>query len=695
MLENLSLKFLVSGSGVETLNRIKKTYQDLRNKFKHPFQFRITNNFRGIGQAFSKLLNGMNGGVLRFGNMFGNIFLRAGRIGRSIFSRISGLFRRMNFSNVLINGMKRFSQYSLQVFENANKKASKLRSTFMRLMGIIGVGATIKVGIEGAANIEQYRNTLETVLKDPLAAKKKLAWGSRLANKTPFETEEVISGMTKLQSYGIEGDRVLKTTNRTYMEMIGDMASAMGKPLEQAIEAIADSRTGELERLKEFGITKNMIGDFGKQKGYGDLFNSKGQIKDIKLFNKALFEMMNSKFGGAMEKQAKTFKGAISTIKGVAKSGLASLMGIDEFGDVIENSPFQILRDKVIVPLSNKLVQMQEQGVFTEWAEGLAQTINKVVEIGTKIINFCKEWKEVLIPLASALAGLFVINKVVYLFGALQVVLAAFSFNPVLLGIALAIAALVFLYRNWRTIWAKIKEIFWNVMEGFKNIGKILWIPIQELFNWIDSLLDKFGMFKGIFNLLIPAKVIFDAINSFFGAWDSKLGIVDNLKNGFKAFFDSVKNSIKEAIGSFVKLGEKIKNIPFIKKIMTKLNISSDDDKEIDADKIITDPKEDKSEEDKPKDEKIEEKEVGVDGSHRNGLDYVPRDGYIAELHKGERVVTATENKNYKKSGGNTYQLIFNITEAAAGLDYKKLGDYVVQVIKRYEEEKEIAEGVI
>ena len=345
MLGNLSLKFLVSGSGIETLNRIKKTYQDLKNKFKHPFQFRIANNFKGIGQAFSKLLGGMSGGVLRFGNMFGNIFLRAGRIGRSIFSRISGLFGRMNFSNVLINGMKRFSQYSLQVFENANKKASKLRSTFMKLMGIIGVGATIKVGIEGAANMEQYRNTLETVLKDPLAAKKKLAWGSRLANRTPFETEEVISGMTKLQSYGIEGDRVLKTTNRTYMEMIGDMASAMGKPLEQAIEAIADSRTGELERLKEFGITKNMIGDFGKQKGYGDLFNNKGQIKDIKLFNKALFEMMNSKFGGAMEKQAKTFKGAISTIKGVAKSGLAALMGIDEFGDVVKNSPFQILRD--------------------------------------------------------------------------------------------------------------------------------------------------------------------------------------------------------------------------------------------------------------------------------------------------------------------------------------------------------------
>ena len=37
-----------------------------------------------------------------------------------------------------------------------------------------------------------------------------------------------------------------------------------------------------------------------------------------------------------------------------------------------------------------------------------------------------------------------------------------------------------------------------------------------------------------------------------------------------------------------------------------------------------------------------------IDGSHKNGLDYVPYDGYIAELHKGEAVLTADENKNYQ-----------------------------------------------
>lgn len=43
---------------------------------------------------------------------------------------------------------------------------------------------------------------------------------------------------------------------------------------------------------------------------------------------------------------------------------------------------------------------------------------------------------------------------------------------------------------------------------------------------------------------------------------------------------------------------------------------------------------------------------TGVDGSHADGLDYVPFDGYIAELHKGERVMTSMEN--YQYSTGQT-----------------------------------------
>lgn len=585
MLKGFTLKFDVIGNGKRALQKIKQSYKETQQLLKKPL-------------------------AVRFGNVLKSPF--------------TGIKKSFNF----------FSSYSTKVFNNAQKKASSLMGTFRRLVGVLSAGLTIKTGLEGASNIEQYRNTLETVLKDSTLAQKKLAWASRLANKTPFETEEIVSGMAKMQSYGMEGDRVLKSTGKTYLEMIGDMAAAMDKPFEQAVEALADSRTGELERLKEFGISKDMIRDFGKLKGYGDLFNNKGQIKDLNLFNKALFELMNSKFDGAMEKKARTFKGAISTIRGVLKSGLATLIGMDEFGNAIKNSPFQLIRDKVLIPLADLLVKWQEDGTFIKWAEGFSSGIEKVIKIGKNIISFCIKWKEVVIPVVSALAGLFIIEKIAYMIGALKVALAALSFNPVVAGIGLVIAGTVALYRNWD----KVRAFFSNFMENY----------------------------SGIFNILIPGKIVFDALKSFWNAWNSNLGIIENIKNSFTAFFESIKNSIVSTIESVKGLGNMISNLSPIKKVKKFFGFESE--------------------------------EVETDGSHRTGLSYVPHDNYIAKLHEGERVLTKRENEQYsatKKSSGNNYVINIIVNNTGRETDWNKLGEFIVRKIKSYEEEKEIAEGLI
>ena len=48
-----------------------------------------------------------------------------------------------------------------------------------------------------------------------------------------------------------------------------------------------------------------------------------------------------------------------------------------------------------------------------------------------------------------------------------------------------------------------------------------------------------------------------------------------------------------------------------------------------------------------------------VDGKHANGLDYVPYNGYVAELHEGERVLTKQQNREYNegkaRQGGDTF----------------------------------------
>ena len=62
-----------------------------------------------------------------------------------------------------------------------------------------------------------------------------------------------------------------------------------------------------------------------------------------------------------------------------------------------------------------------------------------------------------------------------------------------------------------------------------------------------------------------------------------------------------------------------------------------------------------------------------VSGSHKNGLSYVPYDGYIAELHKGERVLTAEENS----AGTSGLQVVINSPKAVdpytAAKEFKKV----------------------
>ncbi|MGR9527688.1 tape measure protein (plasmid) [Priestia megaterium] len=157
------------------------------------------------------------------------------------------------------------------------------------------------------ASMEQYEQTLTVVLKSHDKAMDALKWAQKFAQDTPFELPEIVEATTKLSAYGITAKDVLKD--------VGDMAAVMGKPLDQAVEAVADAQTGELERLKEFGITKQMIIDQSKKMGMDEIVNAKGQITDLKKFNEALFALMRDRYSGGMKLQSQTFNGMIAKAK--------------------------------------------------------------------------------------------------------------------------------------------------------------------------------------------------------------------------------------------------------------------------------------------------------------------------------------------------------------------------------------------
>lgn len=277
---------------------------------------------------------------------------------------------------------KTFSSISKSV-KSLTKTVAGVAATYVSAKALANVG---KSALESASGLEGYRSTLNVVLKDQQKAAKMMAWAVEFANKTPFETDSVVEATVRLQSYGIEAQKV--------MTQIGDMAGVMNKDLMQAVEAVADAQTGELERLKEFGITKAMITAKGAELYKNQtIVNNKGQIVDQQKFNDALFALMEDRFKGGMEIQAKSYKGLMSTISGVWKTGLAQMAGISGTGEIIEGSAFDAAKEG-LGWVSDKMQSLSKSGTFEKIGKKIGTVVQTGIKYGKKVIDVAKKIKD-------------------------------------------------------------------------------------------------------------------------------------------------------------------------------------------------------------------------------------------------------------------------------------------------------------
>lgn len=318
-----------------------------------------------LNPSLQKAFDAVSKFASKSSNAFKNVNNSSSKLNRSL-SQTSASSRGLSSASTNANRLER----SLR---SVTKEATSMKSALIAIKSAAATALIVK-GATGmlseASSMEQYRNTLNIVMKDNKKAAESFKWAVDYANKTPFETGELVGATVKLEGYGLKAQQVLP--------YIGDMAAAMGKSMDDAVEAVADAQMGEMERLKQFTISKEAIVAHGAKKMAGvELINNKGQITNQKAFNLALMSLMKERFQGGMEVQAKSFKGVMSTITGVWKTGLSQMAGINQEGMVIDGSFFDVVKDKAI-QLSEKLQNLQASGKFDEIQKGLAKFASSV-----------------------------------------------------------------------------------------------------------------------------------------------------------------------------------------------------------------------------------------------------------------------------------------------------------------------------
>jgi hypothetical protein len=412
----------------------------------------------------------------------------------------------------------------VQKFQKAGDKAQNFGSSVDHsakasagALALLG-GGLFEAG-HAAADAEQSQNALQFALdKFPAtadtSAEKLYKLNDALALKTQFDHDAYASGQATLAQYGLTGAQIEQIT-----PLLGDYAAKTGQDIPTAAESLGKALLGQGRALKDIGIK------------FKDAHSVGGNYAE-------LMTGLSAKVGGFAETQGTTAVGA---------------------NDIFKNS----------IGL-----------LFETLGQKLLPVMVEVSHVGIGVMTWMKDNKEVVLALATAIgviAGGVVLlaagMKIMAIAQAIQTVAqwannAAWLASPVtwiilaiIVGIALLVAAAIWLYNNWGAVTKWLGEAFANVAAWFKSVGdgiakwwNDLWAGIGQ---WV---VDTFGpAIKWAMNefalFQLGLKIIGDGISkwwndlwsgigSFFGTiWNGLQDIVRGAWNGIVGWIESGVNT--------------------------------------------------------------------------------------------------------------------------------------------------------
>lgn len=168
----------------------------------------------------------------------------------------------------------------------------------------LGLGAIAGQVLSAQREFDKLNASLVTATGSTSNAAQAFSALQAFASTTPYSVKEATEAFVMMRNLGLDpSEKAL----RSY----GNTAAAMGKDLNQMVEAVADAATGQFERLKEFGITAAQNGNQVALTFQGMTTKVGNNTKEIQ---KYLQQLGNVNFAGAMEQRANTLDGAISNL---------------------------------------------------------------------------------------------------------------------------------------------------------------------------------------------------------------------------------------------------------------------------------------------------------------------------------------------------------------------------------------------
>ena len=250
------------------------------------------------------------------------IQMQAGSRAGSQYFEILGQRRGVdpNILRPYLDELRRIEQAQQRAGSSAEDAGAAITGALGSALAGLSVAGFLQQVVSAQREFDKLNASLKTAVGSTEAAAEAFNALEKFAATTPYSMQQAVEGFVQLRNMGLDpSERAL----RSY----GNTAAAMGKDLDQMIEAVADAATGEFERLKEFGIKASQENGKVSLTFKGTTTTIANSATEIE---KYLMKLGEVDFASAMAERASTLDGAISnfgdtwtaTMRTVAQGGI-------------------------------------------------------------------------------------------------------------------------------------------------------------------------------------------------------------------------------------------------------------------------------------------------------------------------------------------------------------------------------------